>query len=179
MNTPKAPGWLTGGFFAGFASAVAAVVVACSNSGISAAEFANNLEQDAAAVVDACQRVEATTNSTTLGTGNTLLANVDTVLSRSQSTFEAVGQRLLKSPKPRGVESSATEMWSATNELGEAMKSARAYFDSNKPSDLSAFRVHWDTGRAWWNQGVVAIWEAASKITKPMITGAPTAPPPT
>jgi hypothetical protein len=70
-------------------------------------------------------------------------------------------------------------MWSATNELSDAMKTMRAFFDDRKPSQLADYYKHWDTGRAWWNQSVTATWSAANNGTAPTISNAPTAPPPT
>jgi hypothetical protein len=81
----------------------------------------------------------------------------------------------LDTPKPKGVESSETEMWSATDELSGAIKSARAYVDDEKPSELADYKKHWDQGRAWWNQAVTAIWQAAGQPA-PTIDNAPTAP---
>jgi hypothetical protein len=80
--------------------------------------------------------------------------------------------------KPKGVESSETEMCSATEELSKAMTSARAFVDDHKPSQLPDDKKHWDQGRAWWNQTVLAIWLAAKQgAASPIIEHAPTARP--
>lgn len=65
-------------------------------------------------------------------------------------------------------------MWSATGELSSAMKSVRAYLDDGKPSQLADYKTHWNQGRAWWNQAVTRIWQAAS-APPPTIANAPTA----
>jgi len=69
-------------------------------------------------------------------------------------------------------------MWSATDELSQAMKSLRAYVDDQKPSDLADYKTHWDQGRAWWNQAVDKVWGETS-TPAPSIPDAPSAPPPT
>ena len=104
------------------------------------------------------------------------LASFDGILSDAQSTFDKVNKVLLDAPKPKGLESSEIEMWSATDELGSALKSARAYVDDQEPSELNDYKTHWDQGQAWWNQAVTPIWQAASQPT-PTIDNAPTAPP--
>jgi len=67
-------------------------------------------------------------------------------------------------------------MYSATDELSSAMKAQRAFIDDRKPSQLADYKKHWDQGRAWWNQAVTKIWEAAA-APMPTIANAPTAPP--
>jgi hypothetical protein len=67
----------------------------------------------------------------------------------------------------------------ATDKLSEAMKTARAYIDDRQPSELADYKQQWDTGRAWWNQAVTAIWVAAGASPLPTMENAPTAPPAT
>jgi hypothetical protein len=164
------------------------VLAACSSedAAVSPNDFVIAHAQDAHSVVVSVQEVQAGVGIMTnaimaddSGGGDTsALASFDGVLSDAQSSFDKVNQVLLEAPKPKGVESSETEMWSATDELSSALKSARAFVDDQKPSEMADFKTHWDQGRAWWNQAVTKIWQAAS-ATAPTMDNAPTAPPPT
>jgi hypothetical protein len=161
----------------------ATVVAACSftDPTVEPSEFVAAHAHDAQEVLDAVKQVDAggtvLKDSGEFGIDATsAFAGFDAVLSKAQATFDSVNHTLLMAPKPKGLESSLTEMWSATDELSQAMKSGRAYVDDQKPSQLADWRKHWDTGRGWWNQAVTPIWQAAHQ-TPPTIEDAPTAPP--
>lgn len=161
-------------------SLVAASCVACSvDPTVSASSFATEHSKDANSIVVAVDSVQTAvgiaSDDQSLNAGS--LVSLDSVLSDAQSTFVGVNNALLGAPKPDGMEDSATEMWSATNELNDSMKSLRSYLDDERPTDMTDFRKHWDRGRAWWNQAVTPIWKAAGQ-TPPVIADAPTAPPP-
>jgi hypothetical protein len=148
------------------------------DSPVSPTDFVTAHAADANSVVAAVQEVqqrEILWNESG-GSDPPTSASFDAVMSDAQSTFDKVNKVLLDAPKPKGVESGETEMWSATDELSNAMKSARAYVDDQKPSELADWHKHWDTGRAWWNQAVTPIWQAAS-VPPPTLDNAPTAPP--
>lgn len=136
--------------------------------------FVSAQSQDATAVVNTVQTVDVAIADA--ASGNTDMVTLSGVLANAQGTFDRVNNVLLSAPHPTGVESSETEMCSATNEFSSAMKSGRAWIDDKKPSELVDYRKHWDQGKAWWNQAVVPIWTAAGS-TPPTIASAPTAPP--
>jgi hypothetical protein len=164
------------------ASIAVPVLAACAGSEdatVSPTDFVTAHAKDAHSVVVTVQAVQASVGimANDSGAGDpSALATFDGILSDAQSSFDQANRVLLDAPKPKGVEASETEMWSATDELSNAMKSARAYVDDQKPSELADYKKHWDTGRAWWNQAVTPIWQAAS-VPPPTIDDAPTAPP--
>jgi hypothetical protein len=119
---------------------------------LSPVEFVSAHTQDAHSVIVAAQEVQAGAGimaNDSDGSDPSALASFDGILSDAQSTFDKLNKVLLDAPKPKGVESSETEMCSATDELSSAMKSARAYVDDQKPSELSGYKPRRDTGRAW------------------------------
>lgn len=144
---------------------------------VSPSDFVTAHANDAHSVVVAVQEVQdgvgIMANS---GSGSTSdLASLSGLMSDAQSTFDSVNGVLLNAPKPRDNECSATELWSATGELSSAMKSVRAYLDDSKPSQLADYKTHWNQGRAWWNQAVTRIWQAAN-ASPPTVPNAPNAP---
>lgn len=144
---------------------------------VSPSDFVSAYAKDAHSVVVSVQEVQDGVGiMADSGSGSTSdLASLDGIMSDAQSTFDSVNQALLNGPVPSGNECSKTEMWSATGELSSAMKSVRAFLDDNKPSQLADYKTHWNQGRAWWNQAVTRIWQAAN-ASPPTITNAPNAP---
>jgi hypothetical protein len=137
---------------------IAVALAGCSGSDqtVSPADFVTAHAQDAHSVVAAVQEVATAVQNLPALAGPGDWATLDVVLNDTQSTFDKVNRVLLEAAKPKGVESSETEMWSSTDELSNAMKSVRAYVDDQKPSQLADYKKHWDQGRAWWNQAVTA-----------------------
>ena len=128
---------------------IAVALAGCSGSDhtVSPADFVTAHAQDAQSVVGAVQSVD--TGIQTAGGDDYALAKLDAVLNDAQSTFDRVNKVLLTSAKPKGVESSETEMWSATAKLSDSMKTLRAHIDDKKPSELADHKKQWDTGGAW------------------------------
>src|SRR4051794_10176526 len=102
----------------------------------------------------------------------TTAASFDGVLTDAQGSFDAMAQSLVSADDPTRLKTPKDDMKTAADELSSAAKAARAYIDSQKPSDLAAYKTHWDQGRAWWNESVRAIWSAASS-TPPTVDNAP------
>ena len=157
------------------------LVAACSvdDPTVSPKDFVSAHAQDAHSVVVSVQEVEAgigIMGNDPSSSDASAMVSFDGILSNAQSSLENVSNTLLSAAKPKGVDSSETEMWSATDELSTAVKSLRAYVDDQKPSDMTDFHHHWDQGRAWWNQAVTPIWQAAG-ASAPTIENAPAAPP--
>lgn len=167
--------------------AVATMSTACSDVAgeqtISPADFVAYHQADAKSVVAAVESVVKSVDVLAGAPGGidnpAISVAFDTNLDSAQSTFKKVENTLLDAVKPRGVESSETELWSATRELSKALDSLRAYVDDRKPSELVEYKKHWDQGRAWWNQAINSIWQAANYLSSPTIPNAPEAPPTT
>jgi hypothetical protein len=164
---------------------VAVALAGCSGSDqtVSPGDFVTAHAQDAQSVIAAVRSVDTgihtVKDAAGAGGDGYAMVKLDGVLNDAQSTFDRVNKVLLTAAKPKGVESSETEMWSATDKLSASMKTLRAYIDDKKPSELADHKTQWDTGRAWWNQAVTAIWSAASASPLPTMENAPTAPPAT
>jgi hypothetical protein len=162
---------------------IAVALAGCSGSDqtVSPADFVTAHAQDAQSVIAAVRSVDTGIHTVkdAVGAGGDgyAMVKLDGVLNDAQSTFDRVNKVLLTAAKPKGVESSGTEMCSATDKLSASMKTLRAYIDDKKPSELADHKKQWDTGRAWWNQAVTAIWSAASTSPLPTMENAPTAPP--
>lgn len=165
-------------------AAIAIITVAlagCSGSDqtVSPADFVTAHAQAAQSVIAAVRAVDTgihtVKDAAGAGGDGYAVVQLDAVLNDAQSTFDRVNKVLLTAAKPKGVESSEAEMWSATDKLSASMKMLRAYVDEKKPSELADHKTQWDTGRAWWNQAVTAIWSAASASPLPTMENAPTA----
>jgi hypothetical protein len=119
---------------------------------VSPTDFVTAHAADAHSVVVAVREVQGAPEilqNDSGGSDPSTFESFDEILSDAQSTFDKVNKVLPDAPKLKGVESGETEMWSATDELSSAMKSARAFVDDQKPSELADRHKHWDTGRAW------------------------------
>jgi hypothetical protein len=157
-----------------------ALLSGCSEQTVSPSDFVKAHADYAHRVVVSGQEVEGGIGILTEEPGSadtSTLAAFDSLLSDAQASLEAVNKNLLSAPKPAGFDSSGVEMWSATNELVDAIKSLRAFVDDQKPSDLSSYRDHWNQGRAWWNQAVTPVWQAGGSLPIPTFDNAPKAPP--
>jgi hypothetical protein len=157
------------------AAAVLAVAAsACSAHTVSPSDFASAHGKDAHAVVVAAQEVEsdAAIMAVSREAGPATLASFYEVIDKAKSAFDTAGHNLLLVDKPAGLEQSDDEMRAATNELSSAMKALRAFIDDGKPSELAEYKKHWNQGRAWWNQAVTAIWQAAN-TPAPTVANAP------
>ena len=158
------------------AAAVLAVAAAsaCSAHTVSPSDFASAHGKDAHAVVVAVQEMEsdaaimAVSREAGPGTLSSFYGEIDD----AKSAFDNAGHNLLLVDKPAGLEQSGDEMWAATDELSRAMKALRAFIDNGKPSELADYKKHWNQGRAWWNQAVTAIWQAAN-TPPPTVANAP------
>jgi hypothetical protein len=148
------------------AAAVLAVAAAsaCSARAVSPGDFASAHGKDAHAVVVAVQEVEsdAAIMAVSREAGPSTRASFYGIIDHAKSAFDTAGHNLLLVGKPAGLEQSDDEMWAATDELSSAMKALRAFIDDGNPSELADYKKHWNQGRAWWNQAVTAIWQAAN-----------------
>lgn len=149
---------------------LAGVLTSCArNASVPPAEFVSAYAQQAQSVVAAVQKVESNAEIMTSKSSDTSAwASFDAILRDAQSTFGTVNAALLHALTPKGVESSGTEMWSATDELNTAVQAALRYVDGRQPAQLRDYQKHWETGRSWWNQAVSPIWRAAGE-TAPTI----------
>jgi hypothetical protein len=159
---------------------IAVALAGCSPDTVSPADFVTAHAQDARSVVAAVQKVDTGIQTAKdAGSNDDAMAKLDAVLDDTQSTFDKVSKVLKTAAKPKGVESSGTDMSSATDQLSTSMDTLRAYIDDKKPSELASHKKQWDTGRALWNQAVTTIWSAANASPLPTIKNAPPAPPAT
>jgi hypothetical protein len=127
-------------------------------------KYVTSHAHDAHVVVVSYQGVQAGIQILSQGVDDPVaLASFQQLLSQAKGSFDSARHTFLSSDAPGGLGDANTEAWASIGEFSDAVSSARAYVDSQKPSDLADFGTHWNQGRAWWNEAVTKLWGAANQ----------------
>jgi len=127
-------------------------------------EYVDKEAHDAHIVVVSYQEVQAGVQILQRGSADpATLASFQQVLSDAKDGFDQAENSFVLASGPKGTGSADQEAAAAIREFSDAMTAARAYVDSQKPSDLANYGKHWNQGRAWWNESVSKMWGAVNQ----------------